>query len=76
MARERIAEITHCFLSREKKELTPEDLAKCNMDEIKAWAWCTGMGSDALACSVMSAAAFRLSGQCLCPAGIDLSGTW
>lgn len=45
--KEKINELRKSFFEREKSKITPEDLTKINMQEIKAWAWCTGMGSDA-----------------------------
>lgn len=40
-------ELLKSLHQREKIQLTPDNLKKLNMIEIKAWAWCTCMGSDA-----------------------------
>ncbi len=40
-------ELIKSFWKREKTEITPDDLKAINIQEIKTWAWCTGMGSDA-----------------------------
>ena len=43
---EKITKLAKNFWEREKTEITPNDILQ-NMGEIKVWAWCTGMGSDA-----------------------------
>ena len=45
--KEKIDGLRKSFWKREKNKITPDDLAKMNMEEIKAWAWGTSMGSDA-----------------------------
>ena len=41
-----ITNLSKRFLARKKNEITPNGILK-NIGEIKVWAWCTGMGSDA-----------------------------
>lgn len=42
---QKIKRLAESFWEREKTDISPNDILK-NMAEIKAWAWCTGMGSE------------------------------
>ena len=42
-----ISELANSFFERNKIDISANDLIKIAKGEIKVWAWCEGMGSDA-----------------------------
>ncbi len=45
--KEKIDWLIKSYFNREKVIITPDALGRINVDEIRAWAWFVGMGSDA-----------------------------
>ncbi len=45
--KEKINWLIKSYFNREKIIITPDDLGKLNVDELRAWVWFVGMGSDA-----------------------------